>query len=344
VTPADAAPHTSARRSTRASPTAPSESRTRRTKLPRRQVTELQRARLLAAAIEVLAERGYAQLTVAAVISRARVSRKTFYDIFRNCEDCFLEALEDTLAQADALARDAYAGGTSWRDGMRAALAALLELMEDEPALARLWVVDAHAGDAAVWACRSRTLAELARAVDAGRGSAKGARRLPQIAAQGVVGGVLGVLHSRLVRSREPQLVDLRGPLMYMIVLPYLGPAEAAKELERADRLPRARAVASSPSTDDPLKGLDIRLTYRTVRVLSVISDRPGASNREVATYAEVADQGQISKLLGRLARLQLIENRGMGQINGAANSWHLTRRGTAVVQATRQTRRMPAM
>lgn len=338
MTPADVAPHTSAHRSTRASPTAPSESRTRRTKLPRRHVAELQRARLLAAAIEVLAEHGYAQLTVAAVISRARVSRKTFYDIFRNCEDCFLAALEDTLARADAVARDAYAGGTSWRDGMRAALAALLELMEEEPALARLWVVDAQAVDVAVWARRSRTLDELARAVDGGRRSVRGARRLPQIAAQGVVSGVLGVLYSRLVRSREPQLVELLGPLMYMIVLPYLGPVEAAKELGRADRLPRrAGAIAGSPSSDDPLEGLDIRLTYRTVKVLSVISDRPGASNREVAAYAEVADQGQISKLLGRLARLQLIENLGMGQINGAANSWHLTRRGAALVQATRQ-------
>ena len=60
-----------------------------------------------------------------------------------------------------------------------------------------------------------------------------------------------------------------------------------------------------------------MRLTYRTVRVLSVIGEAPGASNREVAEGSGIADQGQISKLLARLERLQLIENTGGGQLKG---------------------------
>lgn len=79
-----------------------------------------------------------------------------------------------------------------------------------------------------------------------------------------------------------------------------------------------------------------MRLTYRTVRVLMVISERPGASNREIAERSGISDQGQISKLLGRLARLELVENRGDGQEKGAANAWHLTARGQAVERATR--------
>ena len=86
----------------------------------------------------------------------------------------------------------------------------------------------------------------------------------------------------------------------------------------------------------DPLKGLKIRLTYRTVRVLSAAARAPGASNRDLAEGAGIVDQGQISKLLGRLESLDLLENRGEGQMKGAANAWYLTVRGAHLERATR--------
>jgi DNA-binding MarR family transcriptional regulator len=72
------------------------------------------------------------------------------------------------------------------------------------------------------------------------------------------------------------------------------------------------------------------------VRVLMVIAENPLASNREIAVASGITDQGQISKLLGRLSRLELIENVGEGQERGAANAWQLTPRGAAVERATR--------
>jgi hypothetical protein len=86
----------------------------------------------------------------------------------------------------------------------------------------------------------------------------------------------------------------------------------------------------------DPLAGLNMRLTYRTVRVLVVIGEHPGASNREIDDQSDVADQGEISKLLAWLARLELVENTGEGQEKGGANAWHLTPRCARVERATR--------
>ena len=63
----------------------------------------------------------------------------------------------------------------------------------------------------------------------------------------------------------------------------------------------------------DPLDEVDMRLTYRTARVLACIAERPGASNRVVAEHAGVADPGQISKLLRRLEGLGLAVNTGGG-------------------------------
>src|SRR3977135_940751 len=82
--------------------------------LARGQVTELQRSRMIAAAVDTVEESGYARMTVAQVIGRARVSRKTFYDVFADREDCFLSAFKHALGQASLEARDAYDRETSW--------------------------------------------------------------------------------------------------------------------------------------------------------------------------------------------------------------------------------------
>jgi DNA-binding MarR family transcriptional regulator len=151
------------------------------------------------------------------------------------------------------------------------------------------------------------------------------------------VGAVFAVIHTRLLEGGREPLTDLLGPLMSMIVLPYLGARAASRELSRpALELRRDSHVPSRARNQDPLQGLNMRLTYRTVRVLMVIGEHPGASNREIAEGSGIIDQGQISKLLTRLARLNLVENVGEGQEKGAANAWHLTTRGAQVERATR--------
>src|ERR1700730_8986811 len=111
--------------------------------LPRGQVTEIQRSRMLAAAVDAVEEVGYARMTVAQVISRARVSRKTFYDVFADREDCFLAAFEQAVSQAGVVMQEAYELEPGWRDGVRSGLAALLMFFEDDPRLARLSGVEA---------------------------------------------------------------------------------------------------------------------------------------------------------------------------------------------------------
>jgi hypothetical protein len=87
----------------------------------------------------------------------------------------------------------------------------------------------------------------------------------------------------------------------------------------------------------DLLRELDMRLTYRTVRVLMAVADNPGGSNRQLADGAGIGDQGQISKLLRRLDGLGLIANTGAGFIRGAPNSWVLTAKGRDVQGALAQ-------
>lgn len=305
--------------------------------LPRGQVTEIQRSRMLAAAVDAVEDVGYARMTVAQVIGRARVSRKTFYDVFADREDCFLAAFEQALDQASVAAREAYAGESAWREGVRSALGRLLVLMDEEPGLAKLCVVEALAAGERVLERRAEVLDRLSAVIDEGRTLTNTTCEPPEVTAEGVVGGVFAVFHTRLLDDVDAPLTDLLGPLMSMIVLPYLGARAASRELARpAPEVVVNRQARGQIRNRDPLEGLKMRLTYRTVRVLMVIAGQPGASNREIAEGSGIVDQGQISKLLNRLARLNLVENLGEGQEKGAANAWHLTARGKQVERATR--------
>ncbi len=47
-----------------------------------------------------VAERGAANVSVAHVVERAGVSRRTFYELFADREECFLAAFDDAVSRA----------------------------------------------------------------------------------------------------------------------------------------------------------------------------------------------------------------------------------------------------
>jgi AcrR family transcriptional regulator len=303
--------------------------------LSRARVTEIQRGRLIAALLDAVDECGYAQLTVGKIISRARVSRKTFYDLFADREDCFLAAFDHVVDDVREQTVDAFDTQPDWQSGVRAALASLLSFIDSDVRVAKVCLIEALQAGPPVLARRDRVIDELALALDAGRTP----RRYdpPDVTAKAAVGGVLAVLHSRLLEDAGAPTIELLGALMAIIMLPYRGEAAAAREARTPAPAPSEPVERPGPTNGgDPLKGLRIRLTYRTIRVLMAIAANPGASNRELADAADIADQGQISKLLTRLSGLELIENRGQGQLHGAPNAWWLTPRGARLEKATR--------
>jgi AcrR family transcriptional regulator len=296
--------------------------------LGREQVADIQRARMLAAMVDVVAERGAGNVTVAHVVARSGVSRRTFYELFEDGEDCFLAAFDAGVGRMTGEVAPAYEQPDRWREKVRAGLVASLSFLDRERGLARLLIVESLAAGPGTVERRSRVLDHLVAVVEEGRRETKhGAEPVP-LTAEGVVGAVLGVLYGRLVERSPGRLVELTNPLMGMIVLPYLGPATARKELARA--VPRTPSPPG-PVNGDPLRELGMRLTYRTVRVLMAVAEHPGSSNRAVADGAGIADQGQISKLLARLHGLGLIENTGAGSARGEPNAWTLTSKGNSV-------------
>jgi AcrR family transcriptional regulator len=295
-------------------------------------VAAIQRRRIIAAMTEACAELGAANVTVAHIVERSGISRRTFYEQFSDRRDCLVATIGEAISLAEAYVASAWDENVPWQERIRTTLAALLEFLEREPVRGRLLVVETLGAGAAALELRRQLLAGLSAAVDAGRLESKTARDLSPLVAESLVGGVMSVLHSRFLEPQRGSLLGLTNSLMSMIVLPYLGPAASRRELQRPS--PRPARTEAVKSSNNPLRDLEIRLTYRTVRVLASVASRPGSSNREIGMAAGSPDQGQISKLLTRLARLGLIENFGGRRARGTPNKWMLTRRGLEVHQA----------
>lgn len=297
------------------------------------QVAEIQRARIVSAMFDVATERGAGDMSVAHVVERSGVSRRTFYEAFNDLEDCFLAAFEEALAFASRRVVPAYNSERKWRDRIRVALLALLYFFEEERVIAHLLVVESLSAGPRTLEHRSHVLAALATVVDEGRKEVKMSLAPPPLTADGVVGGVLSILHTKLARPDSESLVDLANQLMSMLVLPYLGSAAARRELERPV-ITRDSAEHGTMLLADPFREAGMRWTYRTVRVLLAVAEHEGASNRLIGESSEIKDQGQISKLLGRLARLGLVSNTGLGPGQGAPNSWVLTVKGRVLTDS----------
>jgi AcrR family transcriptional regulator len=307
----------------------------------------MQRSRLLGAAVMAVEELGWSRVTVASIAARARVSRRTFYDLFEDREDCLLAVCQDASARiageiATVMAegdREGRGDGLLWRERVRTGLWVVLSFFDREPELARFCVVQSARGGRRVLEWRETLLARLTSVVQEGalHQDARGAE-VPSLTAEGLVGAVLAILHRRLSSTEREPLVDLLGSLMSLIVLPYQGVTLARSEHTRS--IPQASAVLT-PSAGaqgsayraghDPLAGVPMRLTYRTARVLQATAEHPGASNRIVGEHADIHDQGQISKLLTRLEGLGLLQNTGQGHARGEANAWRLTSLGEQV-------------
>lgn len=303
---------------------------------PQARVSEMQRARLLAAAVAVIAERGYAGTSVGHICKQARVSRRTFYDLFEGREDCLLAVLGNAVRMVACEIAAAGLQGCAWRDRVRGGLVVVLSFFDREPMLARVCVVQALQAGPRVAQWREDVLTRLVEAVNEGRRESARSRECTALTAEGLVGAAFAIVYARLLTGKHPgPLSGLLGELMSLIVLPYLGPAAARSERQRAVPRPPQPAAQESVSDvipqSDPLRALPMRLTYRTARVLDSIAANPGASNSSVAKHAGISDQGQVSKLLARLKGLGLLTNAGEGHSKGEPNAWQLTPKGVQV-------------
>jgi AcrR family transcriptional regulator len=316
-------------------PLAPSVSR----RGSRKGIVEIQRARILEAMTEIVAERGLYGTTIAAVAEKASVSRVTFTEIFGSIEMAFVALVQQVTAWPANLVRDAFERESSWRDSVLAGLEALLVFLDTEPSLARVCVIDALAGPPAALEHRAKLLQPLVALVDGARETLSPDMQPPPVIAEAAVASVAGVLHMRLVDGQAPPFIGLLGELAAIVVIPFHGAEEAAEAARVGDR--RARAIvrersAKPPNLRVPIpKELHHARARRARACVLYVAENPGASNQKIATGIGIRHLGQASTLLARLKELELLEK----QVGGAGrpNAWKLSQQGEEIARSLKR-------
>jgi AcrR family transcriptional regulator len=302
----------------------------------RRQIAEMQRARILEAMTEIVAERGLHGTTIAAVAKQARVSRLTFAETFGSVEHAFVALVEQVTEWPASLIAEAFQGGDCWRASILAGLEALLVFLDAEPALARVCVIDALAGPQAALEHRARLLQPLIALVDSARETLPPGRRPPPITAEATVVSVAGLLHARMVSGQAPPFTKLLGELAGQMVLPFLGAEEAAEATRIGNR--RAHAIArehfARPQTSRvPIpRQLHHARASRARACVLFLAENPGASNRKIASGIGIRHLGQASTMLARLEEIEVLTKRAGGA--GRPNAWKLSSHGEEIARS----------
>jgi AcrR family transcriptional regulator len=178
----------------------------------RRRPPEAHRRRAVAAMAEAVAEHGYAATTVEDILSRARMSRRTFYQFFSNREECFLAAYDTALEEAmERLALAHNGNGRRWTGQVETALSALFEYLASEPGLARVWLVEAPSLGPAGIERHERTMSLLAERLAGLRanGGGDGSNGHAAVRFEASVGAVHRVVQARLLDGRADELPEL---------------------------------------------------------------------------------------------------------------------------------------
>jgi AcrR family transcriptional regulator len=211
----------------------------------REQTGSSERAEIVAALIEVAAERGYGETTIELILERAGLDRPAFDRHFRGKYDCFLSAWQDQNEECLGTMVKAYESCEQWPDRLRAVAYGVVAGLSNDPSRASFGVEVLAAGDAAR-ARRDMTMRVIASLIDAGRQEMDDPDSVPHTTAEALAGSAYGQIYSRVVRGAVDELPALVPQLMSAAVMPYLGIEAAMSELSRESAVPEgyARDVA----------------------------------------------------------------------------------------------------
>jgi AcrR family transcriptional regulator len=196
--------------------------------LPRELVAENQRARILSAVIEAVAEHGYADTTIASIIAVAGLSRRTFYEYFKNKEDSFAAAYEASFSYLRQEIRAVEGTKKEWGRWVRSRIERLLEILASEPELAKFFLIAPPSVGEPASGRHHEAMRELVGELTAGAPKRGGKAAEDGTREQALAGGISRLVVRRLDDGEAEKLPELAPALSELVLRPFIGDAEAA--------------------------------------------------------------------------------------------------------------------
>jgi AcrR family transcriptional regulator len=209
-----------------------------------------QRQRLVSAMIDLCAQVGYQNVSVAEVSSQAGVSSATFYEQFDGKEDCLLAAFRAARVCVFRQMKPQRTEG-SWSQAAREALEGLFGGLQADPAAGRLLFVESLAGGERMREERERALAKQEQQVEdflLSRPAGTETLDIPVVALEGARRYIV----SRHLRTHGEDLLASRVEDILTWMSCYAIPAGS----ERWSTGPQALLATSSPSSHTGFPGL----------------------------------------------------------------------------------------
>src|SRR3954451_21764860 len=129
-------------------------------------VASNQRERIIQAVAEAVYRSGYANMSVEDVVKGARVSRRTFYELYANKDDAFHAAFDKVAMLLIVGVRHSYDSEADYPERVIAGYRAFLEILAASPEFAHMCIVEVMAAGPEAVAKRTRVMQEFARMLD----------------------------------------------------------------------------------------------------------------------------------------------------------------------------------
>jgi AcrR family transcriptional regulator len=190
--------------------------------LSRTFVAQNQRERILAAVADVTSAASYAEMTVEDIIVTAGVSRRTFYEHFKNKDDAFLAAYDEAAGRLLSAVRAAYESREGFADRIHTGISTFLGLLAADPAFARMCIVEVMAAGPEAVQRRNAAMKSFATMIEENAQQLLAEPPPSKLTSETVVGGIYDVIYTRIQRGEVRQLPELASDLVQSALLNYL--------------------------------------------------------------------------------------------------------------------------
>jgi AcrR family transcriptional regulator len=260
-------------------------------RLDRKQVALHQRARIHGAMVEAVSRSGYEGTSVKQVIGLAGVSRRSFYELFANKQECFLATFDLLVHREIQKVRRVYlATDGELETRLRAVFEACATVAQEDRNAALLVLVDAQTAGAAgtLRLCRASAVCEQLLGESLAQAPASGALTPPILRA--IAGGMHGAVSTRL--RREPAEGLAEGLIRWTLSFQTPRAIEMSEQLSKRTKA-QMREIAFEHA--ERPKGLAPQEPDERLRLLQAVLRLAARHEHKELTAPQIADEARVS-------------------------------------------------